>query len=83
MPELRKPVVCNNHDGSEFRVTYAEAEELVREDLAERVSEKRIRMKRECRAGGRLSLRVGKTLAMGVQRDEPWARAMLLDSRPR
>jgi hypothetical protein len=74
---MRSPVECVCPDGSTFRVTFAEADKFVRDGLAERAGKKRLRMKREGRSGGRLSLRVGATLASAALRDESWAKTML------
>jgi hypothetical protein len=64
-------------DGENFRVTEAEADVIVGDDLGEWDGRKTVRMKPIDRSGGRLSLRVGARLAVAVQRGEPWARAML------
>jgi hypothetical protein len=73
----RCPVVCVWPDGENFRVTKAEADVIVGDDLGEWDGRKTVRMKPIDRSGGRLSLRVGARLAVAVQRGEAWAKAML------
>ena len=73
----RCPVVCVWPDGENFRVTEAEADVIVGDDLGEWDGRKTVRMKSIDRSGGRLSLRVGARLAVAVQRGEAWAKAML------
>jgi hypothetical protein len=74
---MRSPVLCTCPDGSIFRATFAEADELVSDGLAEWTGRKTLRMKREGRSGGRLSLRVGAALASPALRDEGWAQVAL------
>jgi len=73
---MRTPVLCVNPDGSTFRVTYAEAAELIRDGFAKPDGEKRLRIKRE-RSGGAQSKRVGSYLAGAVRRHEDWALTMI------
>lgn len=73
----RCPVVCVWPNGENFRVTYAEADVIVADDLGEWDGRRTVRMKPINRTGGRLSLRVGARLAVAVQRGEPWAQVML------
>jgi len=75
----RCPIVCVWPDGENFRVTQAEAEEIIADDLGDWDGRKTVRMKPIERTGGRLSLRVGASLAVAVQRNEAWARLMLGD----
>ena len=79
---MRTPVLCVNPDGSTFRVTYADADELVRDGLAERDGDKRLRMKRE-RGGGAQSKRVGVYLAGAIRRHEDWALTMRSETKDR
>jgi hypothetical protein len=78
---VRAPVLCICPDGSTFRTTFAEADELVHDGLAERDGEKMIRMKREGRIDGKLSLQVGAFLAGAIRRRERWARFMWSDMK--
>jgi hypothetical protein len=73
---MRMPVLCVNPDGSSFRVTYAQADEFVRDELAERDSEKRLRMGHE-RGRGAQSSKVGSYLAGALRRREGWALTMV------
>lgn len=70
-------VVCTWPDGTSFRVTTEEAQQIVADDLGEFEGRKTVRMKPIDRCGGRLSLRVGARLAVAVQRNQPWARVAL------
>ena len=79
----RCPVVCVWPDGENFRVTVAEAEQIVADDLGEWEGKKTVRLKQIDRTGGRLSLRVGTRLAVAAQRNEAWARVAVSEiSRP-
>jgi hypothetical protein len=73
---MRTPVLCVNPDGSSFRVTYADADELLRDGLAERDGEKRLRIKHE-RGRGAQSRKVGSYLAGALRRREDWALTMV------
>jgi hypothetical protein len=73
----RCPIVCVWPDGENFRVTVAEASEIVADDLGDWDGRDTVRMKSVRRGGGKLSLRVGGRLAVAVQRNESWATAML------
>jgi hypothetical protein len=73
----RSSIDCVYPDGSSFQATVAEARWIVANDLGEWGEQRVIRMKRQGRSGGRLSLRVGPPLANAVHRGESWARTML------
>lgn len=68
------PVVCIWPNRETFRVTEAEAEQLVCDGLAEWDGDRKLRMQEISNSGGKLSLRVGAKLATAAQRNESWAR---------
>ena len=69
----RCPIVAVWPDGENFRVTQAEADVIVADDLGEWDGRKTVCLKPVDRVGGRLSLRVGTRLAVAAQRNEAWA----------
>jgi hypothetical protein len=71
------PIVCHLANGKTYRSTTIEAEEMVRDDHAEWIDRRNIRLKREYTVQVGLSCRVGATLACAVQSGEGWARTML------
>jgi len=74
----RTPITCVwPSTGESFRVTQAEADEIIADGLGEWDGIHTIRMRPVSRSGGRLSLRVGARLATAVCRNESWARVML------
>jgi hypothetical protein len=70
---------CVYPNGSSFKANVTEAREIVKSNLGEWDGKRIIRMKRQGQSGGRLSLRVGETLASAVHRGEPWAHVQLAD----
>lgn len=72
MPRCR--ITCIWPDGSHFRATQAEAEQLVCDGLGQWDGSRTLRMQEISGSGGRLSLQVGGKLATAAQRNESWAR---------
>jgi hypothetical protein len=72
MPRCR--ITCVWPDGSHFRATEAEAEQLVCDGLAEWDGTRTLRMQEISNSGGKLSLQAGGKLATAAQRNESWAR---------
>lgn len=67
-------ILCIWPDGSYFRATEAEGEQLVCDGLAEWSGSHTLRMQEISSSGGKLSLKVGAKLATAAQRNESWAR---------
>jgi hypothetical protein len=65
-------IECHNPDGSSFHVPPAEAENLLRDNLAERIDKQHLRMKRDPQPTGRLSLRVGAYLTAAIGAASRW-----------
>ena len=76
----RCPILAVYPDGSKFRVTAAEAKEIVVDGLGEWDGKKSLRMKTQGRSGGRLSRQVGAPMASAALRGEGWARVAVAEA---
>jgi len=69
----RCPFTVQLRDGSRCRITKQAAGELLHDGLVELIGSKLLLMLPAGRSGGRLSLKVGSTLASATLRYEQWA----------